>query len=168
VNPVLLAILGGAAVLALRKRGRPVPTFRGSVAVLPSVVAGDNRILQRIGELSQRARVPLVVTSWVRTPEAQARAMQDKVRRGEDLVALYQDKEQVRALLSLPYDQWAAAIREWAEDGRPLSRHLLGRGVDLRTRDLTRDQVARLVKVGRNMGANMVLESDHLHTGWPA
>jgi hypothetical protein len=174
VNAAAVAIAAVAAVaLAMRgRRGRrggsvaPQTDGQGWTAVRdlalePAAVA----VLDRIGTAAAAEGIPVTATSGRRDPARQAAAMLAKVARGEDLRALYRDKGQIDRLLSLPRDvaAWAAEIARSAAAGRPLSSHLSGRAFDLRTRDLSDRQVARLVEIAAAAGRRAILEPDHIH-----
>jgi len=158
--------LAGLAGLALLARRPGVESARVSFATSSR---GPDVVRAYLVRLSRKARVPIVITSWTRTPERQAAAMLAKVDRGEDLFALYRNDAAIAALMNADrnVDTWAGIIDAWTDAGQPLSRHLDGYGTDIRTRDLGPGQVARLIRVARAMGGNPVLESDHLHIGWP-
>ena len=159
-----IAAVAGGALLVLRK-----PKIqRGRVTYITNR-RGPKRVAGYLATLSRRAGVPIEITSWPRSPEAQAAAMLAKVERGEDLMALYQNKAAIRALLNTPQtvSAWAQVIDAWTQAGQPLSRHLDGYGTDIRTRNLSALQIGRLIDVSRAMGGRPTLESDHLHIGWP-
>ena len=165
MSPWPLVVMALALASRKRSRGRG---RGGTVKLLPGVVRGPRDVQQKLYRLANRTGINFTVTSWVRTYRAQAAAMLAKVDRGDDLLELYRDKEQVRALLRSPHtiDEWARVLEAWDEDGRGISRHLGGRGTDLRTRNLTDAQVRALMREARAMGGNPVLEPDHLHIGW--
>jgi hypothetical protein len=173
MNVAAVAIAAVAAVaLAMRgrrgRRGGSVGQTDGQgwtavrdLALEPAAVA----VLDRIGAAAAAEGIPVTVTSGRRDPVRQAAAMLAKVARGEDLRSLYRDKGQIDRLLSLPRDvaAWAAEIARSATAGRPLSSHLSGRAFDLRTRDLSDRQVARLVEIAAAAGRRAILEPDHIH-----
>jgi len=162
----VMAAAAGVAALVLAKR-RP-KSNQGRVSFV-TASRGPRVVGRYLVRLSARAGVPIEVTSWTRTPEAQARAMLAKVDRGENLADLYQNKAAIRALMDAPRNvaSWADIIDAWTRSGQPLSRHLDGYGTDIRTRNLRPDQIARLIAAAATMGARPTLESDHLHIGWP-
>jgi len=159
-----VAAIGAGALLLLRK-----PKIRKGSVSFATPNRGPAVVMRYLVRLSQRARVPIVITSWTRTPQAQAAAMLAKLERGENLYDLYRNDAAIRALMNADRNlaSWASIIDAWTQSGRPLSRHLDGYGTDIRTRNLRPDQIARLMTTARAMGANPVLESDHLHIGWP-
>lgn len=114
--------------------------------------------------------VPVLVTSGYRTPEEQASAMLNKLRtKGPgELRSLYgkSGRPVVEALLAAPatVEAWAAIIRE---KGPRLSRHLWQGAFDLRTRDLTAAQLAKLRAAVTATGGRPLTEYDHLHVDLP-
>ncbi len=89
-----------------------------------------------------------------------------KVERGEDLHALYRDDEQIGELLqgARTVDRWAAVIDGYTNRGRPISNHLSGKAVDIRTRDWSRTQLQEAAALAVAMKAKRaIIESDHLH-----
>lgn len=146
--------------------------------VLPGVTAGDDVVLTDamvawLRELRARvpAAVPLHVTSGVRTAAAQAAAMLSKLSQGDDLMALYRDDGKIARLLTLPADPqaWAAQIQQWVDEGSYLSRHLTGRALDLRIRDLDEGQIALVTSSAKELGARVLREGTppHLHLDVP-
>jgi hypothetical protein len=141
--------------MAAYKALRPLDLEEGAAATLA-----------RIAARAAAEGIPVTATSGRRDAARQAAAMLGKVERGEDLLLLYRDKGQIAELLAGPrtIDAWAATIRRYAAAGRPLSSHLSGRAVDLRSRDLSASQLARLAELSRAEGARRaVVEPDHLH-----
>jgi len=140
--------------------------------VPPGVQAAGTPVLtlRQVAFLRQlRARVPaeipLTVTSATRTPEAQARAMINKVQSGDNIRALYGRK--VEALMSLPLDTgvWAKKIEDLYRSGVQMSDHMSGAALDLRNRDYTPDQQRIVVAAVQALGAKVVVESipPHIH-----
>jgi len=162
----VMAAAAGVAALVLAKRK---PRNSGGRVSFVTSSRGPRVVGRYLVKLSARAGVPIEITSWTRTPEAQARAMLAKVDRGENLADLYQNKAAIRALMDAPRNvaSWADIIDAWTQSGQPLSRHLDGYGTDIRTRNLRPDQIARLIAAAATMGGRPTLESDHLHIGWP-
>lgn len=141
-------------------------------ATLPGVTLNDgvelnpalSFFLQRL-RATAPASVPIHVNSGYRSPAAQARAMLTKVQLGDNLRALYGAK--VERLLSLPLDPavWTQALQAMAAVGIYMSPHMRGDALDIRTRDLSQDQIAALVAAAHQLGARPLLESTppHLH-----
>ena len=108
----------------------------------------------------------IVVTSGTRSYEEQAAAMAEDVAAGKDLYKVYTNKSQKKLLdeLMAAYeDDWPAIIERYTLAGVVLSWHLSGRAVDIRTRDLTKEQVQALIDAARDLGADPLDEGDHLH-----
>lgn len=129
-----------------------------------------------LDQLADRSGVRFTVTSGVRTAAEQARAMQAKRDRqlagstaeSDDLLALYADDEAIQILLANPYSAWATLIQAWADRGRYLSRHLTGRAVDIRIKDLSTEQRAALERATMDLSGRALMESDHLHIDIPS
>lgn len=120
------------------------------------------------------AEVPLHVTSGTRDVHDQARAMLAKLAAGGpgELLSTYRDDDAIRQLLALPsadVSSWAEQIRQLASAGRYLSRHLSGMALDLRTRNLTTDQVAAVSAAVKSLGGRALYEGTppHLHVDLP-
>ncbi len=106
----------------------------------------------------------LVVTSGVRTPDAQASAMQKKQDAGGSF-NIYKRQDLVREITAAPRSQWAAVISRQVARGEYLSSHLSGRAVDLRTRGLSSSEISDLSDAVRKLGAKPLVESapPHMH-----
>ncbi|MCB9759130.1 MAG: hypothetical protein H6739_04760 [Alphaproteobacteria bacterium] len=114
--------------------------------------------------------VPIVVTSGVRTPEAQAAVLVKKRRLGDNLYDLYRrghGPQIVAALLAVPNTVAAMApvLAGFAAQGVFLSRHMRGDALDLRTRGLSSQQLQVLVAVAQALGVKALVERTppHLH-----
>ena len=121
------------------------------------------------------ASIPIYVTSGERGPSAQASAMLTKLSEGgeAELFSVYrQNSAIIKRLLAAPRNaaSWAAIIEEEAAGGRALSRHLRAGAIDLRTRDLTADQIKRMQIAVEATGGRHLLEGapPHLHVDLPA
>ncbi len=111
----------------------------------------------------------ITATSGGRTPEEQAAAMLSKLKaKGEaELRKVYRSNLPIiEEMLQSPRTvaAWAAVIRE---KGMGLSRHLFSKAVDLRTKNLTPEQVAKLKKSVTATGGRPYEEYDHLHVDLP-
>ena len=108
---------------------------------------------------SRTGRRPMI-TSGLRSPMAQAEAMLDKVRRGENLHALYRNDQLIDDLLKLPRTAtaWAAVLAV-----RPVSSHQSGKAFDVRTRDRSSSEVAAMKSIAAELRGSGLIESDHLH-----
>jgi len=163
-----LYIAGAVAVVVFARAAKK--NQRARHVIIEARATGPDWVKRKLVELARRSKTSLVITSWLRTPRDQARAMLAKVNRGEDLYDLYRDDVQIEALYNTPQtvDDWADTLRAFRDRGRPISRHMSGRGTDIRTRGMPTSTLARVMNVAAAMGANVVLESDHLHLGWPS
>jgi len=123
-----------------------------------------------------RPDVPLYVTSVVRTAREQAVVMLKKWQAAEsgsgagagdaELRTIYGAKAAAFIAAPRTVDGWEAVVRELQRTGRGFtSGHLGGSAVDFRTRDLTSEQVAELVRAARAAGGRTLLETypPHLH-----
>jgi len=172
VNPWLIIGLGGLAVLS-KGRARARSVGPSNVTVLSGQKV-SRQALVFLDRLSAKlGGLPLTVTSGIRTPEDQARAMLYKLEhRGgaDELRALYRRNDDlVEELLAVEPTQanWAAVIDGQVKRGRLLSRHLSARAVDLRTRDWDQATIDKVQAAAAAMGANALDEGDHLHLGLP-
>lgn len=166
---VLLGLVAGLAGLALLRRGRDLVAQGLCWATKAGVrlPAGAEALLDR---LAAAAGVPITVTSGTRSPAEQAQAMASKLQRGEDLTALYGQDDLVAEVLaaakspSAPdVEAMAAVIEDQVRRGRFISRHLRGDALDLRTRDLSADQLAALKAALSQLGLRWLDEGDHIH-----
>jgi hypothetical protein len=120
--------------------------------------------------------IPLHVTSGLRTYSEQASAMitkfdlAEKKGKGEgakELYKIYAADDVVTAVLAAPksVSSWASVIESQTLKGRILSRHLGGRGIDLRTSNLTGEQTKQLIAAVSLLGSRPLLEDTppHLH-----
>jgi hypothetical protein len=138
--------------------------------------------LERIAERYFRAtRRRLVVTGGTRTPLRQAELMFEKLRHGEDLLALYENKQAATEIRDAyrdglqrgaPRKAQIRALREHIEAqigrGIHVSRHLKSGAADVRSRDMTpaREQAFRAA-VAEEAGVLLIDErasaEPHLH-----
>jgi hypothetical protein len=132
---------------------------------LSGVVLSEN---QRgfLDEFAKRLPFNIIVTSGTRTPQAQARAMFDKIELGDDLLKIYADDVFAQSIIDAypNIEQATEIVEQYARSGRG-SDHLTGNAVDIRTRDLTEDQKNTMVAVVQEMGNFALLEATppHLH-----
>lgn len=155
------------------------------------VVAKDLRLgkaarerLARIAERYARATgKKLVVTGGTRTPARQAKLMIDKLRHGEDIVALYENKAAAKAIRDAYVDGHAKklsdkalvrAVRKVIEAqiarGVFISQHLQAGAADVRSRDMGPAQEAAFrAAVKAEPGVLLVDEREtaapHFHLG---
>lgn len=136
----------------------PVPGVPG-VFMKPGVVLND-KMRGFAQELRNRLGFDLVITSGVRTPEAQARALAQDHNFGiygqQDLVA------ELRAG-GISASQMARTLRDQVARGRYLSRHMRGDALDFRVHGLTALERGHLLSVASAMGAKTLDEGDHIH-----
>ena len=120
-----------------------------------------------------RARLPqgfpaLIVTSGDRSATEQASAMLGKLSAGgwEELYRVYPDAL-IAALQALPstLEAWAAYINAAAQRGVLYSAHMRGDALDLRTTDLSRDELQQLYQAAASAGGRPLVEGapPHLH-----
>lgn len=147
------AVTGAAVGAALEKRP----------GILASLSARAAAAAQELARLAALEGLPLTYTSGRRSALDQAAAMLDKLRRGEDLRALYRSAgATLDRLFAAPQTApaWAAIIAA----APPISRHLTGDAADIRTAGLSDAQVYRLGELAIAAGfARALRESDHLH-----
>jgi hypothetical protein len=141
----------------------------------PGVSASSRAVLNRSQVSFLRAlrravprSIPLYVTSGTRTPEAQARALVEKRRLGEDLRRLYRSNADIAdALMRAPNttSAMASVIQRYMSRGRYLSRHMRGDAVDLRSKILTPTQRNTVMDAARRLGAKAIYETTppHIH-----
>ena len=129
----------------------------------------------------------IYITSGVRTPEAQARALVTKRNINKcnsaivgkpsagdpcwPIYKLYAQKQLILEGLQVNNDvsSMAAVFSRQVANGKFLSGHMTGLGIDMRTTNLTELQRAMLMKACESLGAKTVYETDpkHLHLGIP-
>jgi hypothetical protein len=153
-----LALLAGGAMTSLS--GSALEKRPG---ILASLSAGAAAAAQELARLAAAEGLPLTFTSGRRSALDQAAAMLAKLRRGEDLRSLYRSAAAtLDRLFAAP--QTAAAWAAIIAAAPPISRHLSGDAVDIRTAGLTDAQVYRLGELAIAAGfARALRESDHLH-----
>jgi hypothetical protein len=157
-----LLMVSSAKPRRRRKRSRK----SGQVLYLDHVDPSDlDRDMLAVLQSMADAVGTITVTSGLRSYDAQADAMAAKMARGEDLHDVYRNDAQIDALLLTPPGEWAAVLAEWSNAGQPISRHLGGRGADVRTRDRSDKDLDRMTRAAERAGANWLVESDHLHIG---
>jgi len=131
-----------------------------------SSVELDSNLRAYLDDLASRLPFDIVVTSGIRSPLAQTRAMFEKIRLGDDLIAIYKDDTFAQKIIdSYPNESQGVAIVEEYARGGGGSTHLRGLGVDLRTRDKTPEQVQLMKETVESMGDFALIESKppHLH-----
>ncbi len=115
--------------------------------------------------LSKLVPFDLLVTSGIRSARGQAMAMFTKIELGEILTDTYRDQVFARAVMAAypDVDLATVAVEEMAARGG--SRHLIGRGVDLRTSNLSTAQRNKLKAAIESMGEYALYETTppHMH-----
>jgi hypothetical protein len=121
-------------------------------------------------DLVDRIDFDFVVTSGTRSARQQAQAMFTKIELGDNLIAIYKDDVFAQKIIDA-YPSLSTAtkiVEEYAESGGG-STHLRGLGVDIRTRNLTQEQIQKIVKVSKDLGASPLVETTppHIHISVP-
>jgi hypothetical protein len=117
-------------------------------------------------DLVDRIDFDFVVTSGTRSARQQAQAMFKKIELGDDLIKIYKDDVFAQKIIDA-YPSLSTAtkiVEEYAASGGG-STHLRGLGVDIRTRNLTPEQIQKIVTVSKNLGASPLVETTppHIH-----
>jgi hypothetical protein len=107
----------------------------------------------------------IVVTSGVRTPRKQIDAMYTKIELGDDILKLYKDKQFAQDVLDAYPDvqKGIKAVNDYIARGGGKTMHLSGRAVDIRTRDLTQNQIDTMIAVVNMMGDRPLYEDTPPH-----
>jgi hypothetical protein len=121
----------------------------------------------------------LIVNSGFRTPAAQARAMYEKFAQGDtttyagpsgrEIRAIYDEAVAAKKQKGAALEGMAAKIAAQLANGRPVSKHLLDRGIDFRTREMTQAEVRLLQDAIRREAGVPLYEGrpPHLHASFP-
>lgn len=147
----------------------------------PEVVLNDT-IRGKLDAVAARvfkaSRHRLHVTSGVRTPRSQARAMYNKLRAGgslgiymrQDLVkpihAAWREGRRKKWKADRTVEAMAAVLARQVAAGHYLSRHLSGRGFDLRSVGMPRKARSALYRAVREVGGLSIIEErrpPHFH-----
>lgn len=130
----------------------------------------------------------LEITSGVRTAEAQARALRDKRTYNgcnsaiagkpasgspcKPIYDLYRGSSKIMDVLRVPNDlgMMTQVIQRQVAAKKYLSPHMKGRGLDLRTKTLSEEQVSIVMDAVRTAGGSPIYEPDppHIHVTIPA
>lgn len=127
-----------------------------------------NYLEQQIDLFTQGLSFPIVITSGVRTARSQAQAMFGKIEAGDTNLALYRNREFAESVVEAYPDLEKAAdvVARYAAAGGG-SSHLRAQAFDVRTRDLSGQQIAEMQRaVDEKLdGAKAILELQppHLH-----
>ena len=161
-----------------------------------SVLAGQDVTLQMTEFMNQLTRLipesevaQLVVTSGYRPPPRQAQAMMNwgggrckgnvptgvpnKTDPCRPNYNLYGGRAAITAALKVDWSVPGALAKELQrqqDSGMYISRHMSGRGIDFRTRTLTKEQIEIVKQAVVSLGGRANFEGDHqhLHVGIPA
>lgn len=130
------------------------------------------RLQQLADAFQRRTGKALVITDGTRDPAIQAGLMLRNLARGDDIVRGYANKSAARAVRDayrravrerLPEPEVLAAItaviRAQVAAGDYVSKHLREGAVDVRTHDLTRDELSALRKLAAGMDIEVVDET---------
>jgi len=110
--------------------------------------------------------IPLHITSALRTPEEQASAMLEKFKASpEEFYRIYRRIAHKFEGVPLDVGSWTGVVTSMRDSGEFTSQHLLGKAIDIRTRNLSPDQVAQIVAAVEEAGGEPILEMNppHLH-----
>ena len=118
------------------------------------------RLENYLDQLANRLPFDIVVTSGVRTPEKQAKAMFYKISQGEDITKLYKDKAFANSVIDAYPDlqKGADAVQAYIDRGGGKTMHLSGNAVDIRTRDKTQSEIDVIMATVRSMGDRALYE----------
>ncbi len=137
--------------------------------------AADYGVLNRLGYLYYLWTAKrITVTSGTRTPREQAEAMYDNwyYHRNEDTRYIDQEAESeiheayensLRDGRNATVDAMTGVIENQVQHRRYISRHLMGRAVDVRTRDMSTEEHRVFDALARNLGLDPLREEDHEH-----
>ena len=134
----------------------------------PSIELENNQIVF-LDNLAPLLPFAIVVTSGTRSYEAQVDAMFGKIMRGENLISLYRDTEQITEIVNAYPNKNEAVeiVKYYTQIGRPISKHLGGLAFDLRINNLSSSQINSMIEAIQSLGGSSILESDHLHVSVP-
>lgn len=128
------------------------------------------RLSPFLDALQDAVSFDVTITSGTRTAGQQARAMASKIQRGHNLYELYAQDDLVSEILAVigsttspDVAAMAEVIADQVARGRFISRHLRDDALDVRTRNLSADQVAELVATVEQLGGEALDEGDHVH-----
>lgn len=164
--PLSLALVLGLSLVSSAEAERPAYTMDDGVRLSPEMRSTLQSIARRY---HQRTGQRIHITSGTRSPNQQARAMYDKLVRGQRLTRLYRDFEAASAIQQAYRShrrqgrgQCVAAmsevIRQQVRRGCYISRHLVASAADVRSRNMTRRQRRIFRQVVREVGGVMLLD----------
>ena len=122
-------------------------------------------IREFLDDLYFLTEIDFTVTSAIRTPRQQAQAVYNKIQLGDDITKIYNYSYAQAMISAYPNIDAMTTVVE-SMDSTP---HVRGRGVDIRTTDLTPDQITRIRKACTDLGCKTLLETTppHLHITIP-
>jgi hypothetical protein len=174
--PIIPIVIVGAAAL-LGWRYFSGGSMSGSGWSAASGVVLNDQLRRFLDRLAARLSFPIYVTSGIRTPEAQARALAGKVAAGSTRQAL-DDLYAGSAILEVLGAAWpnvpgatfneavaTQILKAQVARGIYLSRHMRGDAVDLRVSNLSAGQVEAVRSAAAALGAEVIVESQppHIH-----
>tara|TARA_E500000331_G_C17264071_1_gene716464 strand:+ start:285 stop:1436 length:1152 start_codon:yes stop_codon:yes gene_type:complete len=129
----------------------------------------------------------LYITSGVRTAEMQARALINKRAQNKchsaiagapspgdpcyPVYSLYKQRSLILEALQVPNDvsSMTAVFERQVANGKFVSGHMTGLGIDIRTSNITEEQRALVIQVCNSLGGRAIYEGDppHIHVGIP-
>tara|TARA_Y100000592_G_scaffold47176_1_gene74969 strand:+ start:26120 stop:27271 length:1152 start_codon:yes stop_codon:yes gene_type:complete len=172
---------------------QPLPTGGANVDIVPLANVVISKDMQEF-LVKLRNRIPksdinmIQITSGVRTPEAQARALKTKREVNgcnggiasapasgspcKPIYDLYRNKEIVMEILGVPNETglMKQVLQRQVASKRFMSPHMKGRGIDFRTRDLSQEQINKIIETSRSLGGTAIYEPDppHIHVSIPS
>ena len=133
------------------------------------------RGLARTGDLyyEKRGR-DLTVTSGKRTPRDQAQAMYDNLQRNStphysnqaafhQIVEAYYDALATGAGEQAAVNAMTSVIEQQVSQGVYISAHLTGDAVDIRSRDMSDEEIDELEEAATSAGAQVIIETNNIH-----
>ena len=129
----------------------------------------------------------IYITSGVRTAEMQARALINKRAHNKchsaiagapspgdpcyPVYSLYKQRSLILEALQVPNDvsSMATVFERQVANGKFVSGHMTGLGIDMRTSNLTEEQKELVLSACKSLGASAIYEGDppHIHVGIP-
>lgn len=142
----------------------------------------SNNIMKKVDQVAEDYHAAtgqtLIVTDGARTPRDQAERMYYKYSHGDfstykgaqaaRIANIYRQGKAKGKLQSQILDDMTVTIHRNLQNGYPISRHLLGRGVDFRTRDMTSAQIKILENAIKENGGRALKEGvpKHIHASF--
>ena len=144
-----------------------------------SAVVLDDFLRGKANDIASSLSFPLFLTSGIRTEPSQARGLRVKFDLGDNVHALYRQKDLINEVISAwnlsgGGDAGEAAILVvlYAQTarGRYLSAHMRGRCFDIRSKDKTAHEIEEIKAAIVASGGRYVIESKppHIHVEYAA